>query len=301
MKLGAVPRLLRVQFTPIMMAPVFLGAAIAWRFDGSFSPFLFALALVGSVCLHLAANGIDDVYDYLNGTDKISDALFPRDAPGWKPIPRGILSVGEASLVSYLLYATSLAIGVVLSLIVGWFALLISVPGVLLSYFYTAPPLRLDYRGMGLGEVSVFLSFGPIPVLGVYYVMSAHLSALPFVLGVPAGLLTTAILVSHDRIYFDSYKESGKRSITIVLGKARATRLATWLSFAAYAVLVVMVAFGAVPVASLLAFFAFPVLLKFADFRGRELSPPEYGAKTTLAFLDSTLFTFLLAVGILLG
>jgi 1,4-dihydroxy-2-naphthoate polyprenyltransferase len=284
-----------------MIAPVVLGAAIAWRSAGNFSPFLFALALAGSVCLHLAANGIDDVYDYLNGTDKISEKMFPRDAPGWKPIPRGILSVWDASLVSYLLYASSLAIGVILSFIVGWYALLISVPGVLLSYFYTAPPLRLDYRGMGLGEISVFLSFGPIPVLGVNYVMSAHLSAVPIVVGVPTGLLTTAILVSHDRIYFESYKESGKRSIAVVLGKARATKLATWLSIAAYGMLAMLVAIRAVPITSLLAFVSFPILLKFADFRGKELSPPEYGGKTTLAFLDSILFTFLLAVGLLLG
>ena len=284
-----------------MIAPVVLGAAIAWRSAGNFSPFLFSLALAGSICLHLAANGIDDVYDYLNGTDKVSEKMFPRDAPGWKPIPRGILSVSDASLVSYLLYATSLAIGVILSFIVGWYALLISVPGILLSYFYTAPPLRLDYRGVGLGEVSVFLSFGPIPVLGVYYVMSGHLSALPILLGVPTGLLTTAILVSHDRIYFDSYKESGKRSIAVVLGRARATRLATLLSVAAYCMLATLVASGAVPVTSIVAFVSLPILLKFADFKGKELSPPEYGAKTTLAFFDSTSFTLLLAAGILLG
>src|SRR5215471_19744977 len=90
------PRLLRAQFTPIMIAPVVLGTALAWVTVHRFDPFLFALVLLGSLCLHLAANGIDDVYDFLNGTDVLSEKMFPPDAPGWKPIPRGIFPVGDA-------------------------------------------------------------------------------------------------------------------------------------------------------------------------------------------------------------
>jgi 1,4-dihydroxy-2-naphthoate octaprenyltransferase len=262
---------------------------------------LFLLALAGSVSLHLAANGIDDVYDYINGTDKVSERVFPPDAPGWKPIPRGIVSVGDASRVSYLLYGVSLTIGAFLSVTVGWYALLISVPGFLLSYFYTAPPLRLDYRGLGLGEISIFLSFGPIPVLGVYYVMAGQLAVAPLILGIPSGLLTAAILVSHDLIYLDVYKESGKRSIAVVLGRKRAALLATAMSVMAYAMVAILVAARAVPITGLLAFVVLPLLLKFSDFKGKELNPPEYGARTIIAFLDSTLFTLLLAAGILLG
>ena len=59
---------------------------------------------------------------------------------------------------------------------VGWIALAIAIPGILLSYFYVAPPLKLDYRGLGLGELSIFFSFGPIPALGAFYVLTGGLS-----------------------------------------------------------------------------------------------------------------------------
>ena len=301
MNIGTLPRLLRAQFTPIMIAPVVLGTAVAWHAAGAFTPSYFVLVLVGAVCLHLAANGIDDVYDYLNGTDKISERMFPQDSPGWKPIPRGVVSVGDAVRVSYLLYGVSVAIGILLSVLVGWYALLIAVPGILLSYFYTAPPLRLDYRGLGLGETSIFLSFGPIPALGAFYVMAGSVSVLPLLAAIPSGLLTTAILISHDLIYFDVYRQSGKRSITVVVGKRAAVVLATSLSVFAYAVLALLVAEGVVPVFGLLAAGAIPLLLRFADLRGRELSPPEYGARTTFAFLHSVLFSALLAAGFVLA
>jgi len=284
-----------------MIAPVTLGAALAWSFAHSFSPGLFFLALAGSVALHLAANAIDDVYDYVNGTDKIAEKMFPPDAPGWKPIPRGMMSVGQGFAVSYLLYGVSLAIGIILSVLVGWFAIVVALPGILLSYFYTAPPLKLDYRGLGLGEFSILLSFGPIPVTGVYYVMSGQVSSLAFLLGIPSGLLTTAILVSHDLIYFDVYKEAEKRSITVVLGRRRAAVLVTILSAVAYLLLAGLVIARLSPLTSLLALFALPLFFKFADIRGKEMSPPEYGAKTTLVFLHSALFTVLLATGFLLG
>lgn len=301
MKLATLPRLLRIQFTPVMIGPVLLGAALAWHVAKAFTPGLLVLVLAGAVCLHMAANGIDDVYDYVLGTDAVSEKMFPPDAPGWKPIPRGIFSQSDAALVSFALYGASLAIGLTLSVLVGWYAIAIAAPGILLSYFYTAPPLRLDYRGLGLGELSIFFSFGPIPALGAYYVMTGQVAYLPVLVSVPAGLLTTSVLVTHDLIYFDAYLQSGKRSITVVLGRRKAATLATTLSVLAYLVLLGLIAVGMVPITGLIAFAALPFLIKTADVGRRELSPPEYGKRAQLAFLDSSVFCLLLTAGILLA
>ncbi len=274
---------------------------MAWHDSGLFSPGIFLLALAGSVCLHLAANGIDDVYDYANGTDGVSERVFPPEAPGWKPIARGTVSIGQALEVSYLFYGISLLVAVLLSIVVGWLALAIALPGILLSYFYTAPPLRLDYRGLGLGELSILLTFGPIPALGAYYVMTGSLSAVPVLAAASSGLLTTGVLVSHDLIYYDVYRESGKKSLTVVLGRHRATLLSTLLSVAAYALLVLWVAARVVPPFCLLALAALPLFARFANTGREELDPPGYGARTRAVFFHSVLFTLLMAAGFLLG
>ncbi len=297
---GLLARLVRLQFIPVMVAPVILGASVAWHATGDFSAALFLLSLTGAVLLHLAANAIDDAYDFLNGTDKIAEELFPKDSPGWKPVARKMLDARQAFVVSYVLYALSVLIGVVLSVEVGWWALGIAVPGILLSYFYVAPPLKLDYRGLGLGELSILFCFGPIPALGVYYVLTRHIAALPVVVALPAGLLTTGVLVSHDAIFYDVYQKAGKRTLTVVMGRAGSTRLFTVLCATAYLIVAALVATGNAPVYCWLVIIALPLFSKLADLQGKERSPPEYGSRTMLAFVHSVLFTLLLSIGFLL-
>ena len=197
-------KLVRLQFIPVMVAPVALGAAAAWYLTSRFNALNFLLALAGSISLHLAANAIDDVYDHVNGVDSVSDKTFPREFPGWKPLTRGMISLKGGLEASGILYGFSLVVGLYLSLTVGWFALGIAIPGILLSYFYAAPPVKLDYRGLGMGELAIFLSFGPIPCLGTYYVLTGGLSLIPLILSIPTGLLTTSVLLSHDKIFFDA-------------------------------------------------------------------------------------------------
>src|SRR5271167_26111 len=210
-------RFVRLQFAPVMVGPVILGTAVAWHATHVFEPGLFALTLLGSLSLLLAANGIDDIYDQLNGVDATADRLFPKEFPGWKPITRGGFSVRDGFVISGFFYALSVAIGLYLSVIVGWLAIGIAIPGILLSYFYTAPPLKLDYRGLGLGELSILVSFGPIPCLGAFYVLTGGVSLLPVVASVSTGLLTVNVLMTHDLIFLEPYRQAGKRSLAVVL------------------------------------------------------------------------------------
>jgi len=300
MKPSMLFRLVRLQFVPVIVMPVILGAASAWMTNRAFSAPLLALCVAGAISLHVAANAIDDVYDYSNGVDAVSDRLFPKDAPGWKPIPRGLVTVGEGFAVALLFYSLSVAIGVYLSLVVGWFALAIAIPGIVLSWVYTAPPIKLDYRGLGLGELSIMVSFGPIPALGAYYVLAHSVSFVPVLAAVPAGLLTANVLISHDLVFYDSYKMTGKQSLAVRLGKRSTARLLTGVSAAAYALVALSVALGYFPVAALLVLATLPVAVGLADIDGRERPPPEYGRRTMTTFALSVAFSGLLALGLLL-
>lgn len=300
MNLNLFVRLVRLQFVPVMIMPVVLGAATAWFAKGLFDPWLFLLVLLGAVFLHMAANAIDDVYDFVNGVDPVSDKMFPRDAPGWKPVARGVVTLGEGRAVAGAFYGASLLIGLYLSLIVGWPALGIAIPGIFLSYIYTAPPVKLDYRGKGLGELSILLSFGPIPSLGTYYVLTHQLSALPVLASVSTGLLTTCVLIAHDLIFLEPYKATGKATLAVRLGSRRATKLVSGLALLAYAIVVALALLGMLPLTALLVLLALPITAKLLDFKGKERTPPEYGSRTVMAFVQSVAFTGLLALGLII-
>ncbi len=299
-RLGLFVRFARVQFLPVVLAPMLVGTSAAWYASHSLNPLLIALLFVGSASLLIAANSIDDVYDYINGVDQISERMFPKEFPGWKPIPRGMMSVGEGFAISMGFYLVSLAVGVYLAVTVGWLALAIAVPGIILSYFYAAPPLKLDYRGFGLGEIAIFLSFGPIPALGAFYVLTGGVGSLPVLAAIPAGMLTANVVLTHDMIYYDSYKEGGKRSLTVVLGRVRTERLTFGLSLLAYAFVFALMAARIVPLSAALVLLSVPLLLWRGLPSGRERPPSEYGRMTARVFVHSIAFSALLAVGLFL-
>ncbi len=299
-RVGLFVRFARVQFVPVILTPILVGAAAAFATAHSINLAYLALLLLGAAFLHVASNSIDDVYDFLNGVDGVSDSMFPREFPGWKPIPRGLLSVSQAFTISFVFYSLSLAIGVYLAVVVGWIALAIAVPGVLLSYFYVAPPLKLDYRGLGLGELSIFFGFGPIPALGAFYVLTGTLGVLPVLASVPCGLLTMNVLLTHDMIFFDPYKAAGKRSLTVVLGRVRTEWLTLGSAVAAYLIGIALVIVKAVPLTALLFLLASPLLLRMGLPPGKERPVPAYGGRAKLLFLHSVAFSLLFALGLVL-
>lgn len=297
-RLGVFFRFTRVQFLPVVFAPLVVGTAAAWFLARSINPLLLLLLFLGSASLLIASNSIDDVYDYLNGVDQAAERIFPKTFPGWKPIPRGLMSVGQGFAISFAFYFVSLSIGIYLAFAVGWIALAIAIPGVLLSYFYVAPPLKLDYRGLGLGELSIFFSFGPIPALGAFYVLTGSLSALAVLASVPCGMLTVDVLLTHDMIFYDTYKEAGKRSLTVVLGRVRAEWLSFALGAAAYGFALALVAVGILPLTCVLVLLSLPIFLRQGIPTGAERSPPEYGLRAQSLFIHSVVFSVLLAIGL---
>ena len=97
--------------------------------------------------------------------------------------------------------------------------------GLFLGYFYTGRPLRLVAR-RGLGELAIFLAFGPMLTLGTGYAISVETITLYspefymlLSLGVPFGLLTTNILFINQFPDAESDAQTGKNHLVVTLGK----------------------------------------------------------------------------------
>lgn len=262
----------------------------------------FVLALVGAALLHLASNVINDVYDYTSGVDSITERSFPKDFPGWKVLPRGVISLSVARLYAYLFYFGGILIGLYFFLVTGLPVLILGILGVILSYTYVAPPMKLDYRGLALGELAIFASFGPIPVLGAYYIQARNIVLAPALASVPLGLLTAVVLLNHDMIFHDVYKEGGKRSLVVVMGRTAAAKFSLLLSIISYPFLLLMILIGVFPVTASVAFPSLAILaLLVRTFLKPNLQIPDYVKATTISLVHSLAFAVLLAVGFLLA
>ena len=143
---------------------VSVGSALA-AIDGAFYWVLYLITLIASVLLNAATNLINDYYDVRSGVDtqKVSTAQYRPH-----PLVEGKLPAEQVKIAAYGLYALSIILGIYLASTRGWALMWIGLAGAFASLTYTAPPLKYKYKAVG--EISVFLMWGPLMVAGAYFV-----------------------------------------------------------------------------------------------------------------------------------
>ena len=157
-------------------------------------------------------------------------------------------------------YATAVVIGLVLVAVRGAGLLWLGLAGVLISYFYTAPPLRLVHRG--LGELCVALGFGPIMVLGTYFVQTGRYAVRPLVLSIPVAILVMLILYANEVPDRVADGRAGKRTLVVRFSPAWVLRGYAASAAAAYLVVVAGVISGVLPWPTLAALATIPIALR---------------------------------------
>ena len=124
-------------------------------------------------------------------------------------------------------FLVACCLGLVLAAFTSWWIVAGGALCVLAAWFYTGGPRPYGYRG--LGEVSVFVFFGLAAVAGTAFVQMGRLSWLGLAASVPAGLLSCALLMINNLRDITSDASSGKRTLAVRVGDARAR--ATYLAF----------------------------------------------------------------------
>src|SRR5436309_1467509 len=250
---------LRAPFLIASIIPVLVGALAAWQIRSAFSPMFFLLCVLGAVFIHLGANMANDAWDFRSGNDANVHHLNPF-AGGGRVLIRGVLNPRTHLAVALAFLGLGSLIGIYLVTQVGWPLLWIGVFGVAVAYSYVGPPLRLAHRG--LGEIAVSLEFGPITVLGTYFVLARAFDPPTIVLSLSLGLLVAGILWINEVPDIPADAFVGKRTLVVRLGVARATTAFASLIAAAYVVLLVGVLFAGLTPWALLGLLALPLATK---------------------------------------
>jgi len=250
-------RVTRAPFTVAVVVPVLLGAVIAWH-EGMFNGGYLLLTLIGAVSINLGLNMSNDYFDHLSGNDEINRELTPFSG-GSRVIQEGILSAREVLMWSLFFYLIGIATGLYLAVTRGWLVLWLGMGGVLLAFFYNAPPFNLSHLGHGLGELAVSVGFGPLVVLGSYYVQAQRASYEALWASIPVGLLIAAVLYINEFPDYEADRAVGKNTLVVVLGRERAVWGYAALLVATYGVIMVGIALGIFPYTMLLALLSLPL------------------------------------------
>ena len=247
----------RLPFLTATLVPVLLGAVIAWDDGFVFNLGLFLLTLLGASLFHLGTNVMNDYFDHTSGVDEANLTPTPFSG-GSRLVQRGLVEPRSLRNLAWGFYAGGTLVGLLLLALTGPGLLIFGLAGFLLGFLYTAPPIRLIHRG--LGEIAVGLGFGPVMLLGAYWVQTQQLSAAAWYVSIPVGILIAAVLYINeipDRMWDE---KAGKRTlVTRVSPEVSITGYATLIG-AAYLSILVGVALGVMPVATLLGLLTIPMV-----------------------------------------
>ncbi len=214
--IGARPRTL-----PAAVAPVLVGTGAAAGVD-AFDPTRALLALVVALALQIGVNYANDYSDGVRGTD--AERVGPT-----RLVAAGLATGTAVRGAALGCFAVAAMAGLVLAALTTWWLLLVGAAAIAAAWFYTGGAKPYGYRA--LGELSVFLFFGVVAVVGTAYVQAQRILPQAVIASIPIGLLACALLVVNNLRDIDGDAIVGKRTLAVVLGPRR-TR---WL----YAVLVV--------------------------------------------------------------
>jgi 1,4-dihydroxy-2-naphthoate octaprenyltransferase len=182
---------------------------------------------------------INDYFDLEGGIDT-DDYVRAQYAP--HPILSGWVTKRQLGAAILLANAIDLAILLYLVTQRGPAVAAFALGGLFVSVFYVAPPIRLKWHG--LGEPGVFVVWGPLMVVGTFFVATGQIPGWAWIASLPYAILVTTVLFGKhiDKIEADTAK--GVRTMPVILGEHRARQVAQALMIAFYPIVLVAALIG---------------------------------------------------------
>ena len=197
----------RLRTLPAAIAPVLLG----WSICENKHALAAVAALFGAILIQIATNFANDYFDFINGADT-EDRIGPTRAT-----QAGLIKPHQMKWAFIFTFMLTLPIIGYLTIRGGMPVVWIGITSIASGILYTGGPKPLGY--MGLGDIFVFVFFGPIAVAGTDYVQSLTWSTNGMLLGAACGLLSTAILVVNNLRDRETDAVVGKNTLAVRFGE----------------------------------------------------------------------------------
>ena len=236
---------MRPKFFPASVLPVLAGSAWGVMVAGQFDLSAFILALLATVCVHAGANVLNDVGDDSGGTDRRNDDRIYPYTGGSRFIQSGIMSASGMARLGVSLLAVAGIAGLILLVSKGPMVLWFGIAGILLAVLYSLGPVRL--ASIGLGELSVGIAFGVLPVTGAAWLQSGSLDLDVLLFSIPVSVWVTAILLINEVPDIAPDGATGKRTLPVRFGLAGTSVLYLLLHLSGLAALVALALRGGFP------------------------------------------------------
>jgi 1,4-dihydroxy-2-naphthoate polyprenyltransferase len=212
----------RPRTLPVSLPPILVGTTLAYQQGFPIQWTLSILVLLCSLCLQIGVNLINDALDFKKGADKEGRLGPQRVTQGGLLSFQTVLRGGIGCLVF------AFILGIPLILAGGWPLVMILLFSMACAYLYTGGPFPLAYQG--LGDLFVFIFFGLVSTLAVYYLQTGTINRLVILAATQIGLL--AVVPCSINNLRDSVSDAlvNKKTLAVRFGPTFARWEITYLS-----------------------------------------------------------------------
>ncbi len=239
---------------PASLIPCLLGAMLALLESGNVSWYLMPFIAISLLLLHAGSNVISDVDDYQRGVDAKGTL------GGSRVLPDELLSSKEMFRFGMILFSLAVLFGLPIIFDRGMMILWLGILGIVGGFFYTGKPIGFKY--IALGDIFIFLLYGPAIVTGTFYALTGILSLSAALISIPLGLLVTGILQANNLRDIINDRKANIKTLATVFGEGFAKGEYVFLIAGAYITVILLIVFNILSLWSLIVFLSLPVALK---------------------------------------
>ena len=247
-------RVIRVRFLLASVIAVLVGLALNWSQNSSIDYFDAILTFAGVMALHASVDLLNDYWDFKRGID--TQTTRTKMSGGTGVLPEGLLKPSSVYRAGVLFLIIGSLIGSYFVITNGILIAIILGFAILSIYFYSTKIVD-----SGLGEFFVAVK-GSMIVIGAFFIQSGEINPESILAGIVIGALSSLVLFIASFPDHDADKSKGRKTLVIVVGKEKASKLFLDFPFIAYAVIIIGVTLSLFPVLSLISLLSFPLIIK---------------------------------------
>ncbi|CAB5106264.1 MAG: 1,4-dihydroxy-2-naphthoate polyprenyltransferase [Actinobacteria bacterium] len=205
--LGARPRTLPAAIAPVLVASALAGSEFNW--------FRAALALKVSLWLQIGVNFANDYSDGIKGTD--TNRIGPTRLVG-----SGLATARSVKFAAFISFGIASICGLWLAILTSPILIAVGILSIAAAWSYTGG--RKPYGYSGFGEISVFVFFGLVATIGSFYVQTQRITLMSFIVAIPMGALSCALLAINNLRDLNQDAIAGKKTLAVRMGDSAARR-----------------------------------------------------------------------------
>ena len=207
------------------------------------------VAVVGAVIFHAGGNLISDYYDFKYGVDRDGNV-------GADTLTSGVFFPRQILVYGWVFVITGVIMGLFLTVKAGVELLWLGLFGSIGAVFY------FRFKRIALGDLLIFLVYGPTIMLGTGYVMLGYIDWALLFVSFPMAFITVNVLHSNNTRDMRSDSDAGIKTYAMVIGVRASILYYYVLTALAYASIIVMVMFDILPAVTLVTLVTIPVAYK---------------------------------------